>query len=132
MASHGEIHGEPERGTDGQFLASPRADNVRSGSPGPLFDNVKPKKKARSDKSAGKVAGNSPDYALKRLKRDNPALAAKVVAGEMSAHRAAVEAGFRRRILTIDAVDAERIKAQMIKRLGKDLAREVAALILQA
>jgi hypothetical protein len=34
--------------------------------------------------------GNSPDYALKRLKRDNPELAAKVVAGEVSAHKAAV------------------------------------------
>lgn len=34
---------------------------------------------------------------LKRLKRDRPDLAEKVVAGEMSANAAAVEAGFRRK-----------------------------------
>jgi len=40
--------------------------------------------------------GTNPTYALKRLKRDRPDLAEKVIAGEMSANRAAIEAGFRR------------------------------------
>ncbi len=35
------------------------------------------------------------EYALRRLKRDNPELAERVMAGELSAHAAAVEAGFR-------------------------------------
>lgn len=40
--------------------------------------------------------GNAATYALRRLKRDRPDLAEKVVAGEMSANAAAIEAGFRK------------------------------------
>jgi hypothetical protein len=36
---------------------------------------------------------------LRRLKRDRPDLAAKVVAGELTAHAAAVEAGIRQRMV---------------------------------
>lgn len=36
--------------------------------------------------------GNDPDYALRRLKRDNPDLAQRVLKGELSAHAAAVQA----------------------------------------
>ena len=43
------------------------------------------------------VGGNNPTYALKRLKRDRPDLAAKVIAGELSANAAAIEAGFRKK-----------------------------------
>lgn len=44
--------------------------------------------------------GNSPTYALRRLKRDRPDLAEKVIAGKMSANAAAIEAGFRKRPTT--------------------------------
>lgn len=40
--------------------------------------------------------GDSPTYILRRLKRDRPDLAEQVVAGALSAHAAAVQAGFRR------------------------------------
>jgi hypothetical protein len=40
--------------------------------------------------------GNAPTYLLRRLKRDRPDLAAQVVAGTLSAHAAAVQAGFRK------------------------------------
>lgn len=43
------------------------------------------------------VRGNNPTYALRRLKRDRPDLADKVVRGELSAHAAALEAGFCRK-----------------------------------
>jgi hypothetical protein len=68
---------------------------------GPPFDSVKATKsssksqaggklaKSANVKTAGEVGGNSPDYALKRLKRDKPGLAAKVVSGELSPHEAA-------------------------------------------
>lgn len=36
-------------------------------------------------------------YALKRLKRDRPDLAAKVIAGDLSANAAAIQAGFRKK-----------------------------------
>jgi hypothetical protein len=39
---------------------------------------------------------------LKRLKRDRPDLFQRVVAGELSAHAAAIEADIRQRILRID------------------------------
>lgn len=61
---------EPQtRGSDGRFL---RTDNIRTD------------------------YGTSPSYTLRRLKRDRPDLAEKVVAREMSAHAAAIEAGFRK------------------------------------
>ena len=45
--------------------------------------------------------GNSKAYTVSRLKRDRPDLFEKVVAGELSANRAAIEAGFRRRARTM-------------------------------
>lgn len=45
--------------------------------------------------------GNSSTYALRRLQRDRPDLAEQVIMGEKSANEAAVEAGFRRKTLTI-------------------------------
>ncbi len=39
--------------------------------------------------------GTSETYTIARLKRDRPALAQKVISGEMSANAAAIEAGFR-------------------------------------
>ena len=41
---------------------------------------------------------------LKRLKRDRPDLAERVVAGEMSAHAAAIEAGFRKKATAAEQV----------------------------
>jgi hypothetical protein len=53
------------------------------------------------------IQGNSASYTLARLKRDNPALAQRVVVGELSAHAAAIEAGFRKRVIQIpDDLDA--------------------------
>jgi len=45
--------------------------------------------------------GNNPIYALRRLKRDRPDLAEKVVTGEVSANAAAIEAGFRKKTIAI-------------------------------
>jgi len=43
------------------------------------------------------LTGSTRTYSLARLKRDRPDLAALVIAGKMSAHAAAIEAGFRGR-----------------------------------
>lgn len=53
-------------------------------------------------------------YALRRLKRDAPELAAQVIAGEISANAAAIQAGFRKRMVTLPA-DPEAL-AQAIAR----------------
>jgi hypothetical protein len=50
-------------------------------------------KLAPSPSSGGMCA----TYTLARLRRDRPDLAAQVEAGELSAHAAAIEAGFRRK-----------------------------------
>ena len=45
--------------------------------------------------------GNNPTYILRRLKRDRPDLAERVIANKLSAHAAAVEAGFRKRYVQV-------------------------------
>ena len=45
--------------------------------------------------------GNRANYTLARLKRDAPKLAERVIAGELSAHAAAIEAGFRQRKIQV-------------------------------
>ena len=45
----------------------------------------------------GSARGTNPTYTLRRLKRDRPDLAQKVIDGDMSANAAAIEAGFRKR-----------------------------------
>jgi len=44
--------------------------------------------------------GNSSAYTIARLQRDNPELHERVVSGELSANKAAIEAGFRKPPLT--------------------------------
>jgi len=55
--------------------------------------------------------GNQATYTLARLKRDHPALADRVVAGELSANAAAIAAGFRKRTvaLPLDVAGAIRV-----------------------
>lgn len=52
------------------------------------YDGVRNAKSSKSSDTA--------TYLLRRLKRDDPALAERVVRGEVSAHAAAVEAGIRK------------------------------------
>jgi hypothetical protein len=56
------------------------------------------KGKKASDNVTG-FRGTSETYLLRRLKRDHEELAAKVVSGEMSAHAAAIAAGFRQPVV---------------------------------
>ncbi len=58
---------------------------------GRSFDNIK-----------ATDGGTSREYTLRRLKRDDPALAERVMSGELSANAAAIEAGFRKRPTPIE------------------------------
>jgi hypothetical protein len=49
-----------------------------------------------SERNLEKTVGRGRGYALARLDRDHPKLAARVRAGELSANAAAIEAGFRK------------------------------------
>lgn len=69
--------------------------------------------------------GNDPEYAIRRLKRDRPDLAEQVLAGEISPHRAAIAAGFRKKTITVAIDDPERIAATLRRHLTPE---QVAAL----
>jgi hypothetical protein len=68
-------------------------------SEGDKFNNVKLDQNEGEEKNAS--MGNSKSYTLQRLERDAPELYEKVVADEMSANAAAIEAGFRDKTATI-------------------------------
>ena len=70
-------------------------------------------------------SGNDPAYALARLKRDRPDLAEKVVVGEMSANAAAIEAGFRRKKVSIPD-DEEAAAEFLIRNWGSERAIRLA------
>lgn len=72
--------------------------------------------------------GTNPTYALKRLKRDRPDLAARVVAGELTPNAAAIEAGFRKRAFSVPD-DPEAAADALVRRFGKGgIASLIAAL----
>jgi hypothetical protein len=51
--------------------------------------------------------GTSEEGALRRLRKDKPELHTEVLAGRLSAHAAMVEAGFRKRTLSVPISDPE-------------------------
>lgn len=59
--------------------------------------------------------GNSSDQALRRLRSSRPDLHTEVLAGNLSAHAAMVDAGFRPKTVTVRLDDAERA-AQTLNR----------------
>lgn len=74
--------------------------------------------------------GNSADYALRRLKRDRPDLAAKVISGDVSIHRAAVIAGFRKQNFQFTR-DPAKLAPKLIAELGVEDAMRLAQSIFQ-
>lgn len=50
-------------------------------------------------------SGTSAEAAIRRLRKYRPDLHAKVVAGELSANAAAIQAGFRKRMISVPATD---------------------------
>lgn len=75
-------------------------------------------------------AGTSVAASLRRLQRDRPDLAAKVLDGEMSAHAAAQEAGFRLKQHTIPH-DTQKAAAAIKRHFTRVEREEMALLILE-
>lgn len=69
---------------------------------------------------SGRPEGNGRAKALRRLRKDRPDLHERVIAGELSPHRAAVEAGFRHRTITVPVDDAERLAATLRRHLDRE------------
>lgn len=64
-----------------------------------------------------KPGGNAAAQALRRLRKDRPDLHARVLAGELSPHRAMVDAGFRRRTVSVPVDEPRRIAATLRRHL---------------
>lgn len=73
--------------------------------------------------------GNSSDAALRRLRKDRPDLHAEVLHGNLSAHAAAVAAGFRPRTITVRADSPESIAATLRRQLDAEQIAELARLL---
>ena len=89
---------------------------------------------ANQHRGGDSVATSSDDrgatYALRRLKRDHPELAEKVVSGKLSAHAAAIEAGFRKRTIAVPADDPLAAISALFRHFGTDRVIEAANRVL--
>jgi hypothetical protein len=74
--------------------------------------------------------GETVSRTLRRLKRDNPELAKQVIDGELSAHAAAIKAGFRKPSITLQANDPGRAARRIREVLGCEFAARLGALLL--
>lgn len=74
----------------------------------------------------GSVYGNGSSYALRRLQRDAPELAKRVLAGELTANQAAIQAGFRHPTMTVYLTDMRKNARKLAHLLERD---EILALI---
>jgi hypothetical protein len=70
--------------------------------------------------------GTTAAYLVARLERDHEELAALVRAGELTAHAAAIQAGFRKRTVTLP-LDPQAWARAAVKHLTKEQVRELAA-----
>lgn len=75
--------------------------------------------------------GTSTGQAIRRLRKDCPDLHARVLAGELSPHAAAVEAGFRPRTLTIP-VDPERAARTILRHFDHEQISRLVYLLADA
>jgi len=73
------------------------------------------------------VQGTSPTYATQRLKRDHPELHKQVVAGEISANKAAIQAGFRHRTFTAHPDDPDQVIRMLVKHMSPEALAAVRA-----
>jgi len=72
--------------------------------------------------------GTEANYTIRRLKRDRPDLAEKVIANELSANAAAIEAGFRIKSITIP-LDPERAARSIRQHFTEQQIRELIELL---
>lgn len=72
--------------------------------------------KGHSSDNVSPNHGNNPTYILRRLKRDRPDLAEQVIHGQLSAHAAAIAAGFRKKATPLDQLRSAWAKASLDER----------------
>lgn len=92
-------------------LEIPLPENGEVGRGRNSFDIIK----AKHDNSGG----TSASYLTRRLKRDRPDLAEKVIKGELSANAAAIQAGFREKTITVK-LEPEAAARTLLKHFDAD------------
>lgn len=70
------------------------------------------------------------EYITRRLKRDNPELAEAVINGELSAHRAAIQAGIRKERFTVPNHDMRLAARALTNKLSHDQVNELVGILL--
>ncbi len=75
--------------------------------------------------------GTTKDYALRKLRADAPELHAEVLAGNLSAHAAMVQAGFRPRTFTVRADSPKSVAATLRRQLDPGALAELAQLLAE-
>ncbi|HEX5997391.1 MAG TPA: hypothetical protein VFY84_19800 [Jiangellales bacterium] len=101
---------------------------------GDLLDKALQNKAGRPETVANihgieRPAGTSRDAAIRRLRKDRPDLHAEVLAGNLSAHAAAVQAGFRRRTVTVPVDSAESAASALRRHLAPEQLSTLARLL---
>ena len=104
----------------GALILIDEATPGRQGERTDLFDNIQEVEPAPT--------GTSAQSALRRLRKERPDLLERVVADELSAHAAMIEAGFRKRTLTIP-VDVRGAAAALKRHLSADELAELRELL---
>lgn len=74
--------------------------------------------------------GTSQNAALRRLRKDAPALHTEVLAGNLSAHAAMIQAGFRAKSVSIPVSRPEAVAAALLKHMAPDDVAEVVRLLI--
>lgn len=85
-------------------MAGPHGGARTRQSPPLKSDNVTPPSSLKSDNVTQSQRGNSRAYTLRRLQIDRPDLFLRIERGEMSAHQAAKEAGYRKTLTPFQQV----------------------------
>lgn len=85
---------------------------------------------ALSNRQERAPVGTTKDRALRKLRKDAPALHAEVLAGRISAHGAMVKAGYRPSTFTVRSDSPEAIAAAIRRRLSPEVIVEVIAALL--
>jgi hypothetical protein len=74
----------------------------------------------RSDNITSLERGTSETYTIRRLRRDRPDLADRVEQRELTAHAAAIEAGFRPKTVSIPVTKPEAVAKALLKYMSED------------
>lgn len=90
---------------------------------------VKPVPNRVDNVNAVRPVGNSRDRSMRHLREHSPELHRRVLDGELSAHAAMVEGGFRPKTATVRLDDMERAAATLSKKLNSEERRRLAALL---